>query len=188
MTTENTKVTFHDLAKRQFDNNAPFTSWTCSNEEIINRVGQSIDARDYKKGNVEGSMLVRISHDSIYTPVVELEDGQKLVGVYEPRRGTTYSIKSINAVPLDGQKKLPAKYCEVIVYPNPNEDQSGSYVIVSVNGSPTEEETPINPMTLLRNYFMIGAEQSHGTNVTWSELEITLHNALEYWENKAMLG
>ena len=182
-----TNVTFHELATRQFDNNAPYTTWTCSNEEIVDRVATAIDSNEYTNGNVEGSMIVPISHADVHTPIVELQEGQKLVGVFEPRRGTTYSIKSINAVPMDGQEKLPAQYCEAIVYPNPNGEE-GSFVIVSVNGSPTEEETPINPMTLLRNYFMVGAEQAHGTNLTWSDMEIILHNAVLYWDNKAMLG
>ena len=182
-----TNVTFHELATRQFDNNAPYTTWTCSNEEIVDRVATAIDSNEYTNGNVEGSMIVPISHADVHTPIVELQEGQKLVGVFEPRRGTTYSIKSINAVPMDGQEKLPAQYCEAILYPNPNGEER-SVVIVSINGSPTEEETPINPMTLLRNYFMVGAEQAHGTNLTWSDMEIILHNAVLYWDNKAMLG
>ena len=182
-----TTITFHELATRQFDDNAPFTTWTCPNEEIIARVTSAIESNEYKDGNVKGSMIVPISHEQVSTPVIELQEGQKLVGVYEPRRGTSYSIKSINAVPMDGQVKLPAQYCEAIVYPNPNGEE-GSYVIVSVNGSPTEDETPINPMTLLRNWFRVGAEQAHGTNLTWSDLEITLYNSILYWEHKAMLG
>jgi hypothetical protein len=181
-----TNVSFHDLATRQFDNNAPYTTWTCSNQTIIDRVSQAIDNGEFKEGSVEGSMIVPISHSCVYTPVVELKEGQTLQGVYEPRRGTTYSIKSIVAVPMDGQEKIPAQYCEAIVYPNPDND--GTFVIVSVNGSPTEGATPINPLTLLRNYFKIGEEQSHGTTLSWEQLEETLRESVVYWDNKANLG
>ena len=182
-----TTITFHELATRQFDNNAPYTTWTCTNDAIIDRVTCAIENGNYKSGNVEGSMIVPIPHACVYTPVVKLKEGQKLVGVYEPRRGTTYSIKSINAVPLDEQQKLPAEYCEAIVYPNPNGEED-SYVIVSVNGSPTKEATPINPLTLLRNFFKIGAEQSHGTVLTWEDMELIVFESLKYWDDKAHLG
>ncbi len=177
------EVNFHELAKRQFDSNAPFTTWSCDNEEILSRVYQAIKNGYYKNGNVEGSLIVSISPENIFTAVVELREGQQLFGTYEPRRGTTYAIKSLSAKPLEGQEKMPAKSCEAIVYLI-----DGNYSIVSVNGSPEEEGTPINPMTLLRNYFMIGKEQAHGTNLAWSDLEATLHKSILYWDNKANLG
>mgnify|MGYP001267911412 CR=1 FL=1 len=183
MTTGNTKVIFHDLAHRQFDNNAPFTSWNCDNEDILLRVSDAIYSGDYKEGNVEGSMIVSIDPENIFTPVVKLEVGQNLVGTYEPRRGTEYPIKSVNAKMENGESKLPAKSCEAIVYLI-----DGDYSIVSVNGSPEETPTPINALTLLRNYFKIGAEQSHGTNLTWEELEPMLKESVIYWDDKAMMA
>ena len=176
-------VIFHDLAHRQFPNDAPFTTWTCSNDEIINRVSAAIVDGNHRDGDAEGSMVVTISSSDILTSVVKLEVGQKLVGSYMPRRNTSNSIKTLKAVPQDGQTKLPAKSCEVIVYMMNDE-----YNIVSVNGSPEETGTPINPNTLLRNYFKIGKEQDHGTNLEWMEMEQKLLQSFMYWENKAMLG
>ena len=106
-----------------------------------------------------------------------------MVVSFDVRRGTEYPIKSINTRPEDGGVKMPAKSCEAIVYLI-----DGQYNIVSVNGSPETTPTPINPLTLLRNYFMIGKEQSHGTTLTWSELEPILAEAVPYWDDKAMLG
>jgi len=176
-------INFHNLAHRQFEKTAPFTTWDCSNEEVLNRISIAIIEGSWRAGDVEGSMIVTISPDNIFTPVVDLTVGQKLFGVYEPRRGTTYPMKTIKAEPLDGQVKIPAKSCEAIVYLIDD-----IYNVVSINGSPEEFGTPINLNTLLRNYFMVGKEQAHGTNLTWSEMEEKVKEAFLYWEGKAMLG
>ena len=73
--------------------------------------------------------------------------------------------------------------CEVIAY-----DIDGVYNIVSVNGSPEEEGTPIHPNTLMRNYYEIGEEQSHGTNLSMEEFVMKLYDSVMYWENKAQLA
>ena len=133
-------------------------------------------------GDNPGSFIVTISPKDIFTAIVELQEGQRLAGTFATRRGTTHSIKNIHAVPLEGQGKMPAKSCEVIVY------DMGEMNIVSVNGSPEETGTPMNPYTLMRNYFKIGEEQSHGTNLSMEEFVHTLHKYFLYWENKAQLG
>ena len=176
-------VIFHDLATRQMEVNAPFTTWTCDNQEILERVSDAIATGNYRSGDAPGSFIITISPVDILTNIVTLEVGQKLVGVYEPRRSTDYSIKQVRAVPNDSQTRLPAVSCEVIAY-----DIDGVYNIVSVNGSPEEEGTPIHPNTLMRNYYRIGEEQSHGTNLSMEEFVMKLYDSVMYWENKAQLA
>ena len=145
------KIVFHELCTRQFDSDCEYTTWTCDNEEIINRTLQAFQSGSYRKGDAVGSFIITISPENILSNFVTLKIGQKLVGTYEPRRGTEYPMKKINAVAQDGQSRIPAISCEVIAY-----DIDGVLNIVSVNGSPTEESTPISPNTLIRNYFKIG--------------------------------
>ena len=178
-----TDFVFHDICTRQFDNSAPYSHWTCSNEEIIERTCEAMTKSNMVMGDNPGSFIVTISPENIFTAIVELQEGQKLTGTFAPRRGTTNGIKNIHAVPLEGQEKMPAKSCEVIVY-----DMGGEMNIVSVNGSPEETGTPMNPYTLMRNYFKIGAEQAHGTNLNQDEFVSRLHEYFLYWENKAQLG
>ncbi len=175
-------VVFHELCTRQFDKNSEYTTWTCDNEEIISRTAEAFNDGNYRKGNAVGSFIITISPENVLSNFVTLEVGQKLVGTYEPRKGTEYPMKKINAVAQNGQGRIPALCCEVIAY-----DIDGVLNIVSVNGSPTEEPTPINPDTLIRNYFKIGIEQSHGTTMTLQEFAEELCKAFIFHEDKAQL-
>ena len=178
-----TDFVFHSICTRQFNASAPYSCWNCSNDEIIDRTCEAMTAGNYTEGDNPGSFVVTISPENVFTAVVELQEGQKLAGTFAPRRGTSNSIKNIHAIPLEGQIKMPAKSCQVIVY-----DVEGKMNIVSVNGSPEETGTPMNPYTLIRNYFMIGADQAHGTNLSQDEFVSRLHEYFVYWENKAQLG
>tara|TARA_B100000287_G_scaffold428340_1_gene479567 strand:- start:604 stop:1305 length:702 start_codon:yes stop_codon:yes gene_type:complete len=176
------KIVFHELCTRQFDKNSEYTTWTCDNEEILNRTIEAFNKGMYREGNAVGSFIITISSENVLSNFVTLEVGQKLEGVYEPRRGTDYATKKINAVPQNGQTRLPALYCEVIAY-----DMEGVLNIVSVNGSPTSEPTPISPMTLIRNYFKIGLDQIHGTNLTLEQFAEELYKSVLFHEDKAQL-
>ncbi len=175
-------VIFHELATRQFDSDAPYTTWTCENDAIIRRVVGMLNLGMYESGDAPDSYKVKINHKDIYTPVVTLREGQELTGVYQPRLKGDIAIKMVNAVREEGQEKMPAKSCEAIVFLI-----DGIYNIVTVNGSPTEGATPVNPLTLLRTYFRMGAEQAHGLDLTWEEMEVRVLESLDYWKDKAMI-
>ena len=178
-------VAFNSFVRRQtFD--SPFSHWTISDEELIERVLEGIRKIQYKPGYRDGVILVPINPDGVFSSVVALKDGDKLHGEYKSRReGETPRI----SVHCFG-KKMPAKSVDVVLYTHEvlgaDASTDATWEIVSVNASPEEGEAPIQPNTLMHNHF--GSDGGTATNMTNDEFVAALKVSFEYWKDKALCG
>ena len=178
------KFEIYELANRHFDKNRPFTFCHLTKKQLVLAVKHNFLEGNYVKGKSDNSFIVDIPPKGIYSSYITLKKGQALNGIFD-KRGETLKedpIKQIWAIPEEGQERVPAKSCEVIVYLIDD-----IYQIVSINGSPTLEPTPIHPNTLIRNQLKIGEEQEHGTNLTLEEFAVQLRKSMIWHEDKAQL-
>ena len=178
------KFEIYELAKRHFDIARPFSFCNLTEKQLILITKHNYLEGNYRKGNTENSFIISIPPKGIFSNYIKLNKGQKLEGIFE-KRGESLKedpIKQIWAIPEEGQERVPAKSCEVIVYLIDD-----IYQIVSINGSPTLEPTPIHPLTLIRNQLRIGEEQKHGTNLSLEEFAVELRKSVIWHEDKAQL-
>ena len=98
---------------------------------------------------------------------------------FEPRREGEAPFIQVLA---EGATKIPAKRVEIVLYRHDvlmesNEASSGAeWEIISVNAHPTEEESPMTPLTMARNFLQLKggtkgdytAEQFARSIVYWS--------------------
>ena len=163
-----------------------YSHWDLSDDEFVQRIRDGFDSA--KKGYREGVLLVPVAPDGFYTGVVQLKDGDKLVGDFSPRKELEEPRQHIYAV--EGEKQ-PAVAVDIILYSHAVLEETGEnqtfadYEVISVNARTTEEEQPIHPMTLLANHFQ--ADGGTATNMSAEELEATLKVGFEYWKDKALI-
>ncbi len=174
---------------------SPLTHWEISNTRLVELAEAELEAGRPKAGYRDGVVLVSVDPAGFKTGVVELNDGDQLVGEYKSRReGETPRI----SVYVAGGKgtilekgKQNAKMVEVVLYRNDvlaenNENETDAeWEIVSVNGHPTPEPAPIAPNTLMHNHF--GSDGGSNTNMTAEEFEAAMKESFEYWKNKGMM-
>lgn len=169
---------------------SPLTHWEISNVRVVEMAEAEVKAGRTKAGYRDGVVLVNVDPAGFLTGVVELEDGDELVGEYKARReGETPRI-SVYATAGD-KGKQPAKMVEVVLYSHEtlregNENETDAeWEIVSINGHPTPEPAPIDPNTLMHNHF--GSDGGSNTNMNAEEFEAAMKESFEYWKNKGMM-
>lgn len=139
----------------------------------------------------DGVLLVPVPALGFYTGVVELQEGDKLVGEYKARRPGEEPRK-VTRLDVQVPMKSPAVAVDVVLYRRDLllEDNDGpstdcDWEIVSINGRITEEDQPIHPDTLIANHF--GLDGGSKTGYTPEQFEAALRKSVLYWKNKAML-
>jgi len=192
---ETMKIHLNSFCGNRQIKESTFTHWEISDIRLIELVVVEVEAERTKAGYRDGVILVSIDPAGFYTGVVELHDGDKLIGEFKSRReGETPRI-SINAdrnghPPLKLQKQQ-ATLVEVVLYSHDtlaenNENETDSdYEIVSVNGHPTDEPAPIAPETLIHNHF--GSDGGTDTDMSAEQFEEAMRESFNYWKNKAMI-
>jgi len=168
---------------------SPLTHWEISNTRLVELAEAELEAGRTKAGYRDGVVLVSVDPAGFKTGVVELNDGDQLVGEYSSRReGETPRI----SIYVAGDKgKQNAKMVEVVLYrhdvlaENNENETDAEWEIVSVNGHPTPEPAPIAPNTLMHNHF--GSDGGSNTNMTAQEFEAAMKESFEYWKNKGMM-
>jgi hypothetical protein len=84
---------------------------------------------------------------------------------------------------------MPAVRVDIVLYrhdvlaENKENETDAEWEIVSVNASPTLEETPISTGTLIANHLQLSGGTS--TNMTDSEFVTLLRKSVEFWGDKA---
>jgi predicted sugar kinase len=84
---------------------------------------------------------------------------------------------------------MPAKRVDIVLYrhdvlaENNEHDSEADWEIVSVNASPTEEETPIKVGTLLANHY--GLSGGTATNLSAADFVAMLRKSVLFWKDKA---
>lgn len=162
-----------------------FSHWEISDDVLLDRIQRNFDKR--KVGYREGVVLVPIEPNGFFSGIVQLQDGDRMVGEYKARREGEEPRKSFYA--LKG-KKLPAKSVWVVLYNHSvlmekNENETDSeWEIVSINASPTDEEPPIPTGALIANHLELSGGTS--TNMTDSEFVALLRKSMDFWKDKAL--
>lgn len=144
-----------------------------------------------KPGYREGVCLVPIPPEGFFCGVVKLKEGDKLVGEYKARRSGEEPRKTLRVTGA-GKKKLPCVAVDVVLYSREvlqegNEECTGEdWDIISINGRLTEDEQPIEPMTLIANHFEL--DGGTATGMSPEEFEAALRESVLFWKNKALLA
>lgn len=180
-------IGFHPFIDRHTPDSR-FTHWTISRGEILQRVLGNWEDRQpsYRDGVVQ----VPVDPHGFFSPVVILQPGDRLRGIYEVRHGDEPPRKSVVA-DRGGRKKTPAVGVDVILYhrdvlAEDGEQFDHEWAVISINARITEEREPMTVGTLMANHFHIAGGTS--TNMTPAEFEEALRKSYLYWIDKAKMG
>ena len=143
------------------------------------------------QGYREGVLEVSVPANGFFSGIVELQEGDKLIGGFDPRRPGEDSRKWV-AVP--GSRKMPAKSVTIILYsskllaedgfPHAGSGES-NWEIISINASPcVSGHEPMQPDTIMANHF--GESGGTDTEMTPEEFIKSLAESRAFWKNKAM--
>jgi hypothetical protein len=164
-----------------------FSHWTISDKELLARIERNFNS--WKPGYREGVILVPIEPDGFFSSIVQLQEGDVLVGEYKARKPGETPRKSTGA--LKGEK-IPAKRVDIVLYNHDvlkekNENETDcTWEIVSVNASPTVDATPIPTGALIANHLELSGGTA--TNMTDSEFVALLRTSINFWSDKANIA
>ena len=155
---------------------------------LLNRIINNLDTQRPKyRPDVIG---IIVSPEGFYSGIVEMKDGDRLTGIFAPRKEGEEPRSLIGVV---GGEKMPAKFVEIILYSRKalaegNENSlDADWEIISINASPTDdEEIPLRPMTLVANHFELSGGTATGMNE--KEFVAELRKSMEFWKNKGMVA
>jgi hypothetical protein len=145
-----------------------------------------------KPGYRAGVILIRVPSAGFYSPIVDLKDGDKLIGAFEPRREGEHPRKFITT---DSRRKSLAKTVDVVLYSSVVLAEDGdndlpsvedNWEIISINASIAAGDTPISPMILMHNHF--GSDGGTATYLSDSDFIATLQESFYFWRDKAGCG
>lgn len=172
------------LASRQTPNSR-FSHWEISDDELLERVAEALSSA--KQGYREGVLEVPIDPSGFFSPVVELQEGDQLVGAYEARKPGEEPRKSVRRR-ASWRAKSAAAAVDVILYRHDvlGDDASSDadWEIISVNARVTMEPEPIHPDTLIANHF--GLDGGTPTNMDSAQFETALRTSVLYWKNRTL--
>ena len=180
-------VHVNSFAKRQ-TKESRFSHYDGTFWDLAALVATYMDSKQHK-GKKDGILEVPVPPEGFYSGVVELKEGDKLVGSFEARRNGEEPRKTVQAV---GARKLPAKSVKIILYSSKLLSESGdnelgpwlgNWEVISINASACEGDEPINPQTLMYNYF--GMDGGTDPNLTVEEFVEVLRVSVGYWKDKA---
>lgn len=183
------KIIANTFVKRQTANSR-FSYFDGSWDELEDIVRSN--SRHFSPGYRAGVMLVHVPPDKFFSSVVNLKEGDVLVGGFEPRRKGEAPRKYVTT---STSRKTPAKTVDIVLYSSAvlSEDhdnelpvEDGNWEIISINASPLRAEMPINPNVLMHNHF--GSDGGTATNLSDSEFVAMLRESFLYWNDKAMAG
>ena len=180
---------------RHFDPTTGYSQCTLGESGLCAAVSRVLDAGGARPGYRDGVLLVSLLAEGFTCPVVELVEGDRLVGTYTARRAGEEPRKQVQVVRA-GAEQAPAKSVEVVLYAStllaedgdndlPAED--GNYEIVSINASVNEGgDEPMPPETLMANHF--GESGGTPTQMSDGEFVAALRRSREFWRGRALLS
>ena len=193
-------IEFSQFVRRQTVD-SPFTHFEGQDWRLLFLIQKALsgNGKHWRQGYREGVVLIDVdaSAGEFYTGLVTLVEGDELVGKFEVRqegeapRATMRVKRRYNPRDLGSRRKVEAKRVEIILYSHDvlmeNDEAStpADWEIISINGYPTDELAPIDPMTLMHNHF--GSSGGTDTNLSPEEFEEKMREAFEYFKDKALL-
>lgn len=177
------KIHINSFVRRQTPESG-FSHWIHSDEALLAVVEHHFHKA--KQGYRDGVLLVPVNPIGFFSGVTELKEGDMLVGEYVARKPGEDPRKSSYVL---GGEKMPALSAYVVLYrhdvlaENNEHETDADYEIISVNASPTEEESPIPVGALIANHLQLSGGTA--TNMTDSEFVQMLRKSVEFWKDKA---
>ena len=174
-----------NFARNRHTPEGPLSHCELSEEVFMKRVHDNFDK--WVPGYRDGVRLIPVETDGFYTSILQLQEGDLLVGEYTRRKENEDPRKHHYAAK---RNKLPAKSVMIVVYhydvlAEDNEQEcDAEWQIVSINASPTIEETPITTGTLISNHLQLSGGTS--TKMTDAEFVALLRKSIEFWKDKSM--
>ena len=164
-----------------------FSHWTISDEELVARIERNFDKQ--KPGYREGVILVPVEPEGFFSSIVELKEGDILIGEYKARRPGETPRKSTGAL---AGLKIPAQSVDIVLYAHhvldekKEQESDADWEIVSVNASPTADETPIPTGALIANHLELSGGTA--TKMTDEQFVTLLRKSVVFWSNKANIA
>ena len=149
-------------------------------EDLVQAV--MLEPNNIKEGYRDGVILVNIWSYGFRSAIVALNEKTKLTTNYAPRRLGEDSFLRISAK----ADKQEAKYAQVVLYrhdvlaENNERETDAEWEIVCIKARVTEEEEPMDPYTMARNFLHLKG----GTKGDFSAEEFA--KSIVYWNNHTM--
>ena len=142
-----------------------------------------------KPGYRSGVILIRVPPERFSSSMVNLTEGDQLIGEFTSRRKGESPRKTLG---VSSRKKLPAITADIVLYSSkvlaedgdndlPADDEH--WEIISINASITQGDSPIHPMVLMHNHF--GSSGGTATNLNDGDFVDTLRHSFQFWRDKA---
>jgi hypothetical protein len=179
-------IAISDFVRRQTVD-SEFSCFAGSDEELLNLVHRNFDGA--KPGYRDGVVLVPVDPTLFLTAVVELKEGDQLVGFFKARQPGETPRKSFGVV---GGQKTPAKFVDIVLYradvlaEGEERSSDAEWEIISINARATEGDQPIAVDALMANHF--GADGGTATGMTDSEFVAALRESFNYWKSKMLVA
>jgi len=173
-----------EFVKRQTKDSS-FSYFDGSWDELLELTAKNFS--NAHKGYRDGVVLIPVPPENFYSAIKVLEDGDELVGDYSPRKEGETPRKHLYVI----GEKVSAKKVEIILYRKDVLEEDGDcstkcdWEIISVNASPTDEDVPMQPNTLIANHFHFDGGTK--TNMPDDEFAEALKESVTYWKNKALV-
>lgn len=133
-------------------------------------------------GYRDGVVLVELPPHWFMSAIVKLEEDTKLTASYAPRRKGEDPFLRVSAK----AKKQPAQYAQVVLYrwdvlaENNERETWAEWEIVCIKARVTEEEEPMDPYTMARNFLHLAG----GTKGDFTAEQFA--KSIVYWNNHCM--
>jgi len=188
-TGKNTTIGASEFVKRQSEDST-FTHYKGSWSDLVNRTVEEFEAGNYIKGYRDGVYLVQMNKHEV--PLFKTFDtypmfeGMKLDAQWARVPGREHEPSKLQVKILE--PKIPCRFVDIVIYRKDilEEDKDNvtgaDYDIVSINGRLKKDPSPIDPMTLVRNWLHLkGGTEMKGTSP--DQMLIMLCDSILYKNN-----
>lgn len=133
-------------------------------------------------GYRDGVVLVTVPASRFYSAIVSLNEKSEMTANFAPRREGEAPFIRVSAK----AKKQPAKYAQVVLYrhdvlaENNERETDAEWEIVAIKARVTEEEEPMDPYTMARNFLHLEG----GTKGDFTAEQFA--KSILYWNNHCM--
>ena len=170
---KNGAIGVSEFVQRQ-TKDSQFTHYKGSWNDLANITVKEFEKGNYTKGYRDGVLLVRIPKNEtklFFTyDAYPMFEGMKLNAQWEKTPGREHEPAKLQVKILE--PKIPCNYVDIIIYAKDvlledKDNVTGAdFDIVSINGRLKKDPPPIDPMTLVRNWFHLpgGTEMKDTTS------------------------
>lgn len=150
-------------------------------EELVTKQMEA-DPTRIQPGYKDGVVLVDLVSYGFRSAIVKLTEETKMSANYAPRRIGEDPFIRVSAK----AKKQPAKYAQVVLYrhdvldENNERETDAEWEIVAIKARVTEEEEPMDPYTMARNFLHLKG----GTKGDFTAEQFA--KSIVYWNNHCM--